>query len=69
MAQSSGVSHLLKVSEVRGGMADSSKFLSPDDSPVAAVDETRAVMRRASKLVKLDSIIMFVLFVNNMQYY
>ncbi len=42
---------------------DCSKFRSPKDSP-HAVDEIRAAMRRARKLVKVDSNIMIVVFVD-----
>ena len=40
-----------------------SKFRSPKDSP-RAVDEIRVAMRRARKLVKVDSNIMIVVFVD-----
>lgn len=53
LAQSSDVVHVPKVSE----LSDSSKFRRPKDS-LPAVDEIRAALRIAKKVVKVDCNIM-----------
>lgn len=53
LAQSSEVVHVPKVSE----LSDSSKFRSPKDS-LPSVDEIKAAIRMAKKVVKVDCNIM-----------